>query len=118
MHPHPSQEVDSVISGRILVAGTGFVVLTGMWFILAYFRQQGQQELVAGLNTVLGLLHLASGIGIYKRWRLAWATGLVVAALGVAAAIPNSYPFPVGPELVLVVLLYLSRADFNRAETP
>jgi hypothetical protein len=106
------EQLEPVISGRILVAGTGYLVLTGMWLILTYFRHEGHHEAVAVLNGVLALLHVATGLGIYKRLRLAWYGGLAVAALGVAAAIPNAYPFPVGPELVIAVLLYLSRADF------
>ena len=106
------EQVDPVISGRILVAGTGYIVLTGMWLILAYFRHEGHQESVAVLNGILAALHLLTGFAVYKRLRPAWYGGLVVAALGVAAAIPNAYPFPVGPEIVLGVLLYLCRPDF------
>ena len=109
------KDTPGYISGRILIAGTGFVVLTGMWLILAYFRDQGGQELVALANLTLAILHLVIGIAIYYRVRVAWYAGLLVAALGIAAAIPNAYPFPVGPELVLGVLLYFSRRDFLAA---
>ena len=109
-----SNDATPVIPGRILIAGTGYIVLCGMWLILAYFRNQGNENLIALLNLTLAILHVVVGVAIYYRLRFAWYLGLAVAALGVAAAIPNAYPFPVGPELVLAVILYLTRRDFMR----
>lgn len=106
-------EQPRLMPGRILIAGTGFIVLSGMWLILAYFRNQGGENLIAVLNLALAILHIVIGISIFYRLRPAWYGGLVLAVVAAAASYPNAYPFPVGPELVLALLLYFTRQDFS-----
>lgn len=108
-----TNDAAGVMPGRILIAGTGFIVLTGMWLILAYFREMGGHEAIALLNLLLAIAHIVIGVSIYYRLRFSWYAGLVLAAIAAAASFPNSYPFPIGPELVLALILYFTRRDFQ-----
>ncbi|HET7036253.1 MAG TPA: hypothetical protein VFI42_11285 [Thermomicrobiaceae bacterium] len=108
-----AHEQPRLMPGRILIAGTGFIVISGMWLILAYFRNEGGENLIALLNLALALLHIAIGVAIFYRLRPAWYGGLVLAVVAAAASYPNAYPFPIGPELAMALILYLTRQDFR-----
>ncbi|MGA7672868.1 MAG: hypothetical protein WBW04_20800 [Nitrolancea sp.] len=100
------------LSGRILICGTGFLVASGMWAILGFFRYAGGLHSAGYIDLLLTIANLAVGVLVFKRARGIWFVGLALCGIGLAAVLPNHYYFPLAVEGVLGLLFYLSRADF------
>ena len=107
------QAETSTLSGKILIAGTGFIVGSGMWAILAFFRYGGGHDSAMTLDLVLAALHLVVGLMILRQMRNAWYIGLALAGISIAATLPNGYYLPVVEDGVTGALLYFARADFR-----
>jgi len=111
---HIDQNETSTLSGKILISGTGFIVGSGMWAILAFFRYEGGITDVSVLNMALAALHIVVGLLILRQARNSWYLGLMLAAVSVAAALPNHYYYlPIPVDGVTGLLLYFSRWDFR-----
>lgn len=109
-----NQVETSTLSGKILISGTGFMVGSGMWAILAFFRYEGGITGVSVLNMALAALHIVVGLLILRQTRNSWYLGLVLAAVSIAASLPNHYFYlPVPVDGVTGLLLYFSRWDFR-----
>jgi hypothetical protein len=114
MRPVPRQrQVDEeTLPGRVLICGTGFLVLAGMWAILGFFRYEGGMNSAAIIDLVLTFVHIIVGVLIYRRTPAIWYVGLALCGVAMAATLPNHYYFPLAANGILGVLLYLSRNDF------
>jgi hypothetical protein len=108
------QTETSTLSGKILISGTGFIVGSGMWAILAFFRYEGGYTDVFVLNMALAVLHIVVGLLILRQARNSWYLGLVLAVISVAATLPNHYYYlPIPVDGITGLLLYFSRWDFR-----
>jgi hypothetical protein len=108
------QTETSTLSGKILISGTGFIVGSGMWAILAFFRYEGGFTDVFVLNMALAVLHIVVGLLILRQTRNSWYLGLVLAVISVAATLPNHYYYlPIPVDGITGLLLYFSRWDFH-----
>jgi hypothetical protein len=107
------QAETSTLSGKILIAGTGFIVGSGMWAILAFFRYGGGHNSAMMLDLVLAVLHLVVGLMILRQVRNSWYVGLALAGIAVAATLPNGYYLPIVADGITGALLYFARADFR-----
>jgi hypothetical protein len=108
------QTETSTLSGKILISGTGFIVGSGMWAILAFFRYEGGFTDVFVLNMALAVLHIVVGLLILRQTRNSWYLGLVLAVISVAATLPNHYYYlPIPVDGITGLLLYFSRWDFR-----
>lgn len=110
--PRPDQAEVGTLSGRILICGTGFIVLAGMWAILGFFRFEGGQTTAFVIDFVLMLVHVMVGLLVFRRTRAIWYVGIALCGVAIAATLPNHYYLPVGANAILGALLYLSRLDF------
>lgn len=104
----------STISGRVFISGVGFVVVAAMWALIGWVRYSDGDSAVAAINAALFVAHLAVGVAILLRVRAVWSIGLLVAAAGMIATVPNAYYLPLFPSGVIALLLFLSRADLVR----
>lgn len=100
------------ISGRVLLAGTGFLVSSTIWALLAaaqyhYFGN----HLLGLLNVVLMLAHFVVGPLILMRKRIGWPLGLCLMVIALIACVLNGYYLAVIADGVSGGLLYFSRAD-------
>jgi len=100
------------LSGRVLICGTGFLVTSGMWAILGFFRYAGGLHSAGFIDLALTIANLVVGVLVFKRAHNVWFIGLALCGIGMAATLPNHYYFPLAVVGTLGLLLYLSRADF------
>jgi hypothetical protein len=107
------QAETSTLSGKILIAGTGFIVGGGMWAILSFFRYGDGNSGAMTLDLVLAVLHVAVGLMILRQMRNAWYVGLALAGISIAATLPNGYYLPIVEDGVTGALLYFARSDFR-----
>ncbi|HEX7101547.1 MAG TPA: hypothetical protein VF201_02775 [Nitrolancea sp.] len=107
------QAETSTLSGKILIAGTGFIVGSGMWAILAFFRYGDGHNSAMTLDLVLAVLHLVVGLMILRQMRNSWYIGLALAGISIAATLPNGYYLPIVEDGVTGALLYFARNDFR-----
>ena len=107
------QAETSTLSGKIMIAGTGFIVGSGMWAILAFFRFGDGHTSAMTLDLVLAALHLVVGLMILRQVRNAWYIGLALAGISIAATLPNGYYLPIVEDGVTGALLYFARSDFR-----
>lgn len=107
------QAETSTLSGKIMIAGTGFIVGSGMWAILAFFRFGDGRTSAMTLDLVLAALHLVVGLMILRQVRNAWYIGLALAGVSIAATLPNGYYLPIVEDGVTGALLYFARSDFR-----
>ncbi len=109
--PGQDQGEPGTLSGRILICGTGFLVASGMWAILGFFRYAGGLHAAGIIDLVLTIANLPVGVLIFRRAHGIWYVGLALCGIGMAATIPNHYYFPLAVVGILCLLLYLSRGD-------
>lgn len=110
-------ERGGTVSGRIVLAGTGFMVSATVWALLGFVQLERQNLTLAWLDLALVVLHLVVGPLILRRVRVAWAAGLALAALSLVACVFNGYYLAVIADGVSGLLLFLSRDDFQPDET-
>ncbi|HVX29288.1 MAG TPA: hypothetical protein VHA53_02325 [Nitrolancea sp.] len=103
----------STVSGKILIAGTGFIVGAGMWAILAFFRFGDGNNGAMLLDLTLAVVHIVVGLMILRQVRNAWYVGLALAGISIAATLPNGYFLPIAVDGITGALLYFARSDFR-----
>ena len=111
MVPGQDQGEPGTLSGRILICGTGFLVSSGMWAILGFFRYAGGLHSAGFIDLALTVANLVVGILVYRRAHGIWYVGLALCGIGMAATLPNHYYFPLAVVGILGLLFYLSHAD-------
>lgn len=102
------------ISGRVLLAGTGFLVSSAIWALLAaaqyhYFGN----HLLGLLNVALMLAHFVVGPLVLMRKRISWPLGLGLMVIALVACVLNGYYLAVIADGVSGGLLFFCRADLG-----
>ena len=110
--PHEAE----LFSGKILISGVGFLVLTAMWALLSFFQYYDEHPELGTANVVTAMLHFVTGLAILFRRPLAFYAGLALAVAAIGLAVANGYYFPIVPEGSLAALLFFSREDLFRTQ--
>lgn len=112
-HERLSNPVNSsTMSGKILLAGVGFLVSSTIWALLGWIQFAWGNGTLGRLDVTLVVLHLLVGTAILKRMRPAIVLGVLLAVFSLIAAFINGYYLSVLADGVSAALLLLSRADF------
>lgn len=100
-------------SGKVLLAGTGFMVTAALWGLLGFVQAVWQHSDIAIFDLALAVLHLAAGAAILRRVRYAWAAGLILAAIAIGGTVINDYYLAVVADGVSALLLFFSHAELS-----
>jgi hypothetical protein len=99
------------LSGRVLVAGCGFVVTGAAWALFGFVEQLDAFTMIAAIYFALSILHVAAGAATLGRQRLAWQIALPIALVGLVFSAVEMQIVLVSTNVVILALLWLARAD-------
>lgn len=112
----PVESATPVMSGKVFIIGTAFLVTGAAWALMSYYQLAGGSRPVGTIDVLLVVIHLFAGLLVYRRVPYTVPLGLVVVFLGLAAALLNDYLLLLVPDGLTGLLLILGRRELKRAE--
>ena len=111
----PIEPATPVMSGKVFIIGTAFLVTGATWALMSYYQLAGGSRPIGTIDVLLVVIHLFAGLLVYRRVPYAVPLGLVVVLLGLSAALLNDYLLLLVPDGLTGLLLILGRRAVQRA---